>query len=375
MGVPWLAQVRLLHLAVLAITLLSLVLYVAYMPAQQLSTTSTPMAGPLGPLVHHHLLATPQECPTCKNDTSPLARNSSSEQPPLNISSTPDITRGIPAQIIYEAGHNNGSSGICPELGKGVQILILITSAPSHDVARMAIRQTWGHYAARRDISIAFILGRTADKELSKKIDKEEYIYGDVIRGRFVDAYENLTLKTISILEWVDSHCPNAAFVLKTDDDMFVNVPRLHAFTLKHSPEQQVIYGRLARKWKPIHNKKSKYFISPQQYKMAVFPDFTTGPAYLFPAALARVMYPAALKHTYLKLEDVFVTGIVASDLKIKRTHAPEFLNKRVSLTACNVQSNISIHNVKVSEQFDLWKKLLDGHTKCKNAGSLTSSI
>lgn len=210
------------------------------------------------------------------------------------------------------------------------------------------------------------MLGSTSNATLNKRIEKEEYIYADIIRGRFIDTYDNLTLKTISMLEWVDNYCPKADFVLKTDDDMYINVDRLLAFIEKHSPTQRAIFGRLAKKWKPIRNKKSKYYISPQQYKPAVFPDFTTGPAYLFPAALAKELYTAALNHTYFKLEDVFVTGIVADGLKIRRIHAPEFLNKRVSLTPCSVQKGISIHMVKGTEQYDLWKKQHDALAKCK---------
>jgi len=209
------------------------------------------------------------------------------------------------------------------------------------------------------------MLGSISNETINKKVEEEQVLYGDIIRGKFVDTYDNLTLKTISILEWVDNYCPKAAFVLKTDDDMFINVSRLLAFIAKHKPEQRTIYGRLAKKWKPIRNKKSKYYISPQQYKPPVFPDFTTGPAYLLPANLAKPLYLSALNHTYLKLEDVFLTGIVANGLKIKRVHAPEFLNKRVSFTPCNVQKEISIHMVKSAEQFDLWKKLHD-IAKCK---------
>ncbi|KAF2882306.1 hypothetical protein ILUMI_23871 [Ignelater luminosus] len=372
MGVPWVAQVRLLHLAILGLTTVSLVLYVAYMSTPQPHTTVSPVLLPVSLEFHvPHTNTTQSETSLLRNDTSPTSsRNVSSEAPPpvppSSNNSVPDLTRGVPAEIIYEAGHTDVSSNLCPELGKNLQLLIVITSAPSHEGARMAIRQTWGHFAARRDVAIAFMLGTTPNTEYRDRIDKEEFMYEDIIRGKFIDTYENLTLKTISMLEWVENYCPKAAFVLKTDDDMFINIPRLLTFISKRNPELRAIYGRLAKKWKPIRNKKSKYYISPQQYKPAVFPDFTTGPAYLFPARLSKDLYSAALNHTYFKLEDVFLTGIVANDLKIKRIHAPEFLNKRVSLTPCSVQRGISIHMVKGDEQFDLWKKLLDGHAKCK---------
>lgn len=230
----------------------------------------------------------------------------------------------------------------------------------------MAIRQTWGHYSSRKDVAIAFLLGITEDAKLETALATEGALYGDIIRGRFFDSYNNLTLKTISMMEWVSDYCPKAKFVLKTDDDMFINIPKLLSFTERHLNDKKVIYGRLAKRWKPIRNPKSKYYVSTSQYRAPVFPDFTTGPAYLLPASLAGDLYKGSLDQTYLKLEDVFTTGVVAQKLKIKRAHAAEFLNKRVPLNACTVQRAISIHMVKFSEQFDLWKKLLDGKTKCK---------
>ena len=32
------------------------------------------------------------------------------------------------------------------------------------------------------------------------------------------------------LLKWVKTHCPQVTFVLKTDDDMFVNIPALVGF-------------------------------------------------------------------------------------------------------------------------------------------------
>lgn len=270
------------------------------------------------------------------------------------------------ARTIYEAGHTVPIPERCPNFGKEMDLVIIIMSAPTHLEARTAIRQTWGHFGQRSDISILFMLGATLDSRIEVILKKEQKTYNDVIRGKFLDSYSNLTLKTISTLEWVDSYCSKVKFLLKTDDDMFINVPRLQSFAMKHAKDRNVIFGRLAKKWKPIRNKKSKYYVSRTQFKNAVFPDFTTGPAYLLSTDIVRKLYEAALDQTYLKLEDVFVTGIVADKLKIKRTHANEFLNKKISYSAYNVQRSISIHMVKYSEQFDLWKKLLDGKSKCK---------
>ncbi|XP_011183549.1 uncharacterized protein LOC105212899 [Zeugodacus cucurbitae] len=288
--------------------------------------------------------------------------------PPAPINKD-DHSKGIATSEIYESGHLNEEinfAKICPNDGEDLKLLILISSALNHAEARLAIRQTWAHYGTRRDVSIAFVLGRTTNESISKELSIENFIYEDMIRGNFIDSYTNLTLKTISTLEWVDVHCQKAQFILKTDDDMFINVPKLLQFIDSHIKEKRVIYGRLAKQWKPIRNKKSKYYVSTDQFSQPLFPPFTTGPAYLITSDVIHLLYERSLHQVYLKLEDVFTTGIVAQQLGIKRVHANEFLNRRIAFNPCNIRKLISVHMVKSNEQFDLWKKLLDKSTKCK---------
>ncbi|KAH8323552.1 hypothetical protein KR067_013429, partial [Drosophila pandora] len=291
-----------------------------------------------------------------------------SKSPAKHPGAPVDPSKGVPTEQLYEPGHLDDeidAERICPKEGKYIKLLVLISSAMSHEAARMSIRQTWMHYGTRRDVGMAFVLGRGNNDTLNKALTQENFIYGDLIRGNFIDSYNNLTLKTISTLEWADLHCPQAKYVLKTDDDMFINVPKLLAFLDKHK-DKRTIYGRLAKKWKPIRNKKSKYYVSVDQFAAGVFPSFTTGPAYVLTGDIVHELYVRSLKTVYLKLEDVFTTGIVAQALGIKRLQANEFVNRRISFNPCNIRNAISVHMIKSNEQFDLWKKLLDQTTKCK---------
>lgn len=283
-----------------------------------------------------------------------------------NKQSNDTVAKVVRTNEIYEPGFTESSADLCKNSGEQLRLLILITSAPTHHEQRLAIRQSWGHYGQRRDVAIGFILGQTENQAHEDALAAEQYMYNDLVRGHFVDSYNNLTLKTISSLEWVDTYCPNASFFLKTDDDMFINIPRLLQFIEKHHNDKRTIYGRLAKKWKPIRNKKSKYYVSPQQYFPTIFPHFTTGPAYLITSDVIGDLYRKSLNQTYLKLEDVYTTGIVAQLLNIKRVHVTEFLNRRIAFNQCNIKKAISLHMIKPIEQFDLWKKLLDNSVKCK---------
>lgn len=272
-------------------------------------------------------------------------------------------------KTIYKPGHLNSEidmERICPQKGLSTQLLVLITSSLRHSAARMSIRQTWMHYGSRRDVGMAFVLGKGKNKSVKKAIDQEDFMYQDLIRGHFIDSYNNLTLKTISLLEWADLHCPKAKYVLKTDDDMFINVPKLLTLisTLKAN---RTIYGRRAENWKPIRNRWSKYHISNAQYGKPTFPYFTTGPAYLLTGDIVHALYVQSLNTAFLKLEDVFTTGIVAESLNIRRVNVREMANTRTKFEACHIRDKITIHMVRNNEQFTLWNMLLDDTIKCDN--------
>lgn len=167
------------------------------------------------------------------------------------------------------------------------------------------------------------------------------------------------------MLEWSWKHCSRARFLLKTDDDMYIHMPVLLSILDGVANQRRTIMGKLAKKWKPIRNVTSKYYISPTQFKPAMYPDFNTGPAYILTNDIVEPLYQAALNETFFKLEDVYVTGMVAGPLKIQHVNYPQFFNRRLKLDTCAVAKLASVHMVKTHEMFDLWKRLSDGLTRC----------
>jgi hypothetical protein len=58
-------------------------------------------------------------------------------------------------------------------------------------------------------------------------LEDESNLYQDMVIGPFLDSYRNLTYKHVMALKWVHYHCPEARYVLKSDDDVFVHTPAL----------------------------------------------------------------------------------------------------------------------------------------------------
>ncbi|XP_055322562.1 beta-1,3-galactosyltransferase 5-like [Sitodiplosis mosellana] len=278
---------------------------------------------------------------------------------------------------LYEPGHFIVNPDLCGhDNGANLSLLIMVRSAPKNHNQRIAIRDTWGVYGSRNDISLGFLIGTTNNHSTENSLEDESDLYGDIVRSHFTENYDNLTLKTISVLEWVDVHCSQAEFVFNVDDDMFINVMQLMSFIDdNHSAaNQKVIFGHLV-KMTPIRRKTKdqKNVLSRKEYSPSRFPSFVVGGAYLISRSAIHDLYMKALTLPYLKLEDVFITGIVAQLMNVKRIFGFEKFNLALNQSiafdtpfdVCSLRQMISIHGVHPNKMYDLWKKQLDTNIKC----------
>uniref|UniRef100_A0A1B0DAS4 Hexosyltransferase n=1 Tax=Phlebotomus papatasi TaxID=29031 RepID=A0A1B0DAS4_PHLPP len=77
-------------------------------------------------------------------------------------------------------------------------------------------------------LKVIFLLGQTPSNETQSQIVAESDQFGDIVQESFLDSYNNLTLKSVMLLKWVTNNClDRVRFIMKCDDDVFVNVPNL----------------------------------------------------------------------------------------------------------------------------------------------------
>lgn len=83
----------------------------------------------------------------------------------------------------------------------------LYTTVNSSDVHKSPaeIRPNEFDFEIRR----VFIVGEMVDNQTQNDLLEESKQYNDVIQESFVDSYNNLTLKTVMMLKWFNSHCQN----------------------------------------------------------------------------------------------------------------------------------------------------------------------
>ena len=63
-------------------------------------------------------------------------------------------------------------------------------------------------------------------------LEEESDQNGDLVITEHLDSYNNLTLKTMAAFDWMLTFCPQTEYLLKTDDDMFIQVRFIYSRAL-----------------------------------------------------------------------------------------------------------------------------------------------
>ncbi|XP_067674807.1 beta-1,3-galactosyltransferase 1-like [Haliotis asinina] len=241
------------------------------------------------------------------------------------------------------------------------ELVVIVCSSPSNFVERTAIRKTWGLVAKdpKYNIRLVFLLGRSRSPKHRALLKNESRTFEDIIQKDFVDSYMNLTLKSLSMLEWVMHYCNSSKFILKADDDMYINLPNLIK-ALHRRKGDAFIMGHLHDKGKPVRDIKSKWFIPRNMYRKDNYPPFTVGVAYSMTTKAAKRLYAKAQTMSFFPMEDVFLTGIVASASGIPRYDHIGFYDKWRK-PSCEYKKKIAEHKHSPHELYQIHALLTGG--------------
>jgi hypothetical protein len=130
-------------------------------------------------------------------------------------------------------------------------VFIAVNSAPGNFDRREIIRQTWRNHLkdAHRErllttAGFTFTLGLTDDAETQEKIEEEAKTYGDIIQIGMEDFYKNLSMKMAGLFNWLYKYCnAKVDFVMKVDDDVYVNVRNLAHFVQDYYQSNLSVFG------------------------------------------------------------------------------------------------------------------------------------
>ncbi|XP_025109150.1 beta-1,3-galactosyltransferase 5-like [Pomacea canaliculata] len=271
------------------------------------------------------------------------------------------------AEQLYDTG------AAIPKCQHGSMFLIIITSSPDHFEHRQEIRKSWCNPELSNDKVNAwqcvFLIGQTSIPEINTRLKRESELHHDILRGSYLDSYRNLTHKVMHGLSWVAAKC-EAPYVLKTDDDCFVNTHLLLQFLLHHNPQTSRLYaGNMlldSSRRKVIRKPNEKWSVPEKDYLPDYYPVYASGSGY----ALSFDVVSEAVKESHfikpIPNEDAYI-GIVMDHLKIKPTISGRFTLSSNGLRLCNYLYIFVAHGVSPQMHKEMHANMMTAESKCND--------
>ena len=146
----------------------------------------------------------------------------------------------------------------------------------------------------------------------------------------FEDTYRNLTYKGVAALRWISRYCAHARYVLKTDDDVFVNTFNLlrHLRRLDRVSATAAAAGAspaaaggggssprgllLCLVWYTMTvMREGKWKVSREEWPNSSYPTYCSGSAFLMSTDVALAMHRASYDVPFFWVDDFYVTGLL----------------------------------------------------------------
>ncbi|KAK9523112.1 hypothetical protein VZT92_019533 [Zoarces viviparus] len=260
---------------------------------------------------------------------------------------------------------------VCGDRTRAPFLVFMVPVAPLEAAAREAVRKTWG--APGRDTLTLFYVGlpeggRGSSAQL--ELEEESRTHADIIQVNFQDSYQNLTIKTMMMMSWLATHCPNASYAMKVDADVFVNVFYLLR-RLRRSPARGFITGSVISDGRPRRDSSSKWHLSEELYPEDSFPPYVSGAGYVFSADLAPRISWASRFTRWIPLEDVYV-GLCLRVLAVRPVYSlslPTFGNlfevRQLEYDRCAFAQLVLANGFTSSQLLHMWQDFSKGHSSC----------
>ena len=204
------------------------------------------------------------------------------------------------------------SSKICSET---TFLIAMVTVGTDFFEKRLAIRSTWANLSRYPGMVVLFLLGKSPDEQINKRVQEESSMYQDIIQEDFLDSYDNLTLKVMMGFKWICQNCKFAKFVLKIDDDVVANTRVVLNFLMGESATKTFI-GNYFQQPRVVRDQSSKFYLSYQVYPQTYFPPYFGGSAYILTNDLTCLLFEKSLRLHFPpfshKYEDVYIGMLLA---------------------------------------------------------------
>ncbi|GAB4819239.1 hypothetical protein N2152v2_006285 [Parachlorella kessleri] len=192
------------------------------------------------------------------------------------------------------SAHADGSSSSGEGGLEPLFLFIGILSGRGYRHRRLAVREAWATRAQMPGLVVSkFIL---SEDERTPQVQKELEMYHDIVFVKEKTNYKSILYKTFYVLEYGVKHY-DVKFILKTDDDAFINVQPLisQLRLLCETPDctrERLYMGKMAKHsevlLQPGHKWNNAVFHNHTGLK--VYPNYMMGGGYVMSGEVCRVL-------------------------------------------------------------------------------------
>ncbi|KAK3592494.1 hypothetical protein CHS0354_026615 [Potamilus streckersoni] len=256
---------------------------------------------------------------------------------------------------------------ICSD--KSLKMITYVHTAPVNYKKRQMIRQTWGtrEILTKYKGTLVFVMGQVEDKKVMDAVKLESNRYGDIVQEDFNDSYKNLTYKAITALRWISTNCKQVSLVLKTDDDILVDIHSLMDYMnstviMKHGMKKLIVCNQWLS-MKVIRDKKSKWYVQKSEFEDEFFPPYCSGSAFVMSFDVVQDMYQVSFYTPFFWVDDFYITGLLVKKLNIThmRLNDGYILNAQVAMEKLQQDKKQELkffHVHKLTNIYKMWTSL-----------------
>jgi len=198
-------------------------------------------------------------------------------------------------------------------------MIIFIKSKVSNGKIRNFIRRTWASvkYTKNGRLVYVFVLGKPTSKTEFNLAEEESKRFEDILMFDGPDNYKNIPRKTLSGMQWASENLPSSYLYSSADDDFMIDVAALDDNIMKaikttnHLPYFPFVCIYSLAGSDIYRNTDSKYYVPKEEYSNDKWPKACLGGFYTTRMDTITKIWKQANKESLVRMDDVWITGIV----------------------------------------------------------------
>lgn len=207
-------------------------------------------------------------------------------------------------------------------------MVTFVKSGATNHKRRSFIRRTWGRvrYTSSGRFLVLFVVGRPAENSVLNLIEEESIRFNDIMMYNGSDDYVHIAYKSLASMQWASENLPTDYLYSSADDDFIVDIAGLEDLieeNMRATVQQQwpvfpiVCTYSVPRDLHVVRDHKFKTWVPYDEYPWPTFPRGCAGGFYTMRVDVVGLLWARAHDEPIVRLDDVWITGILRLKLAI----------------------------------------------------------